>query len=156
MKTEIYRSSIISNLLKETSPEESEKIEKRMILAAKIDKAIKAKGWDRQDLLKALNKEHPSIISKWLSGTHNFTTDTLFDLERVLGVNLINLEEKPNKISNIYHFEGTQRVFVKLNCDTFENINYVNSSRCLGNGGDLKQAYQSFFVSSKENQKVRA
>jgi len=150
MKTEIYRSSIISNLLKETSPEESERIEKRMILAAKIDKAIKAKRWKKQDLLKALNKDNPSIITKWLSGTHNFTTDTLFDLERVLGVNLINLEEKPQKISTSYHFEVKQRVLLKLTSNDFGNNIYANLGRVDG----LEQAYQSSFASSQENQLV--
>jgi len=34
-----------------------------------------------------------SEISKWLSGTHNFNSDTLFDIERILNIKLINLSE---------------------------------------------------------------
>lgn len=110
--SEIYKSSIIDDLLGSTTSEESEKIEKRMLLAAKIDDAIKAKGWKNKDLLKALNKDNPSVVTKWLSGTHNFTIDTLFDLERVLEVNLVNLEEKPKRTIAVsyLHMEVTRTV----------------------------------------------
>ena len=92
-KAEEYTSKISEELLQKLSPEESEKIEKRMLLAAKIDDALKAKGWKKKDFADSLSKQ-PSEITKWLSGTHNFTTDTLWDIERILGVELITLEER--------------------------------------------------------------
>ena len=92
--TENYNSSILDDIFSEITPEESEKVEKRMLLAAKIEDAIKAKGWRKIDLANAMNKR-PSEITKWLSGTHNFNSDTLFDIERVLGINLISLKEQP-------------------------------------------------------------
>jgi transcriptional regulator with XRE-family HTH domain len=104
-KPETYNSPILDALFQETSSKESRKIEKRMLLAAKIDDAIKAKGWKQKHLLEALGKENPSIISKWLSGTHNFTTDTLFELEEVLDITLVDLEEKPKEQVASYKFE---------------------------------------------------
>ncbi len=59
-----------------------------MLLAAKIDNAIKAKYWKKKEFAESLNKK-PSEIAKWLSGTHNFTIETLFDIERVLDINII-------------------------------------------------------------------
>jgi len=59
-----------------------------MLVALRIDKGIKAKGWKKKDLALALNKQR-SEITKWLSGTHNFNTDTLFDIERVLNIELV-------------------------------------------------------------------
>lgn len=71
----------------------NKQVEKKMLIAAKIEDAIQAKDWKHADLLKALGKKNPSIITRWLSGTHNFTIDTLIHLEEVLEIELINLNE---------------------------------------------------------------
>ena len=83
-KAEEYTSDIINQVLKEISKDDAEKIRNRMLLAAKIEDGFKAKGWKKLDFAKKLNKK-PSVITKWLSGTHNFTIDTLWDIERLLG-----------------------------------------------------------------------
>jgi transcriptional regulator with XRE-family HTH domain len=54
-----------------------------MLLAARIDDARKAKGWSQHEFAEQMGK-NPSEISKWLSGTHNFTSDTLWDIEEKL------------------------------------------------------------------------
>jgi transcriptional regulator with XRE-family HTH domain len=64
----------------------------RMKLASKIYLAMKAKGWNQSQFAEKADKQ-PSIISKWLSGTHNFETDTLFMIENLLGISLINLDD---------------------------------------------------------------
>lgn len=91
-KAEGRRSSIINRILNSITEEESQRTRKRMALAVKIDEAIKAKGWKNKDLAKALNINNMSIISRWLSGTHNFTIDTLCDIERVLEINIVNVD----------------------------------------------------------------
>ncbi len=102
------KNSILDDFMKEITSEEAKKIEKRMLLAAKIDDTIKAKGWKKKELAAALNKR-PSEISKWLSGTHNFNIDTLFDIEEVLGVELINVSEKPKEQVINYHISISQK-----------------------------------------------
>lgn len=67
-----------------------------MLLAAYIIEAMKAKGWTKLKLANAMNKK-PSVITRWLSGTHNFTSDTLSDIQFVLGVQLLNLEKDRQK-----------------------------------------------------------
>ena len=96
-KIETYNSTIIGDLLQEITPRELERTEKRMLLAVRINNAIDAKGWKKKDFAIALGKQ-PSEITKWLSGTHNFTADTLSDIEHVLGINILNLESKPKEI----------------------------------------------------------
>ena len=49
-KAETYNSKIIDELFDSISLEKEEKIRKRMLLAARIDKGIKAKGWKKKDL----------------------------------------------------------------------------------------------------------
>lgn len=100
-KAENYTSPVIDKLVDETDAKEYKRTEKRMMLAARIDEAKRAKGWKNKDLAKALGKKQ-SEISRYLSGTHNFTTDTLSDLEEVLGIQLINFKEKPTT-QILYH-----------------------------------------------------
>ena len=66
------------------------KVDTKMLLAAKIADAMKIKNWQKKDLMQAVKKNNPSIITKWLSGTQNFTIDTLVELEYALNINLIN------------------------------------------------------------------
>jgi len=90
---ELYTSPLIEDLLNEISPEELKRTERKMMLAARIDDALKAKGMRKGDLAKALDKS-PSEITKWLSGTHNFTVETLWEIGDVLDINLINIKEQ--------------------------------------------------------------
>ena len=75
-------------------------------LTAKIQDAVKAKGINNAKFA-AMMDQHPSVISKWLSGTHNFTVDTLLDIEEKLGISLIALNEK--KEPTIMQYVGVVR-----------------------------------------------
>ena len=102
-KAENYNSLILENLLAEITEEEQKKTDKKMLLAVKIDEAIKAKGWKKKNFAQAMNKR-PSEISKWLSGTHNFTIETLFDIEDILNISIFNFEEI--KKEKLFYFEN--------------------------------------------------
>ncbi len=80
--------SIIGDILNSISDSEAKEIENKMLVAAKIDEAMKTKGWEKRDLINAMGKKNQSEVTRWLSGTHNFTADLLTELGEVLGVNL--------------------------------------------------------------------
>lgn len=102
-KARNYTSDILDELLSEITPEEQRRTDKRMLLALKIEKAMKAKNWKKGDLAREMNKK-PSVITKWLSGTHNFESNTLFELEEKLGITLVALEEKKQVPALFYQF----------------------------------------------------
>ncbi len=106
-QNETYNSDILDELLDEISPSELKKTEKRMLLAKRIAEGMQAKNWRKTDLAKAMKKQ-PSVITKWLSGTHNFSIDTLFDLEETLGIKLINTEESPVQTVASFHISLSQ------------------------------------------------
>ena len=83
-----YHSKVVEELKEEVSPQLKEFISKRMSLAAKIDDALQEKGLTNQEFAFMMGKK-PSEISRWLSGTHNFTTETLWEIERVLNIQLL-------------------------------------------------------------------
>jgi transcriptional regulator with XRE-family HTH domain len=88
-----YTSNILDELMSEITPLEQKRTDKQMLLALKIEKAMKEKNWKKGDLAREMNKQ-PSIITKWLSGTHNFESNTLFELEEKLGITLVALVGK--------------------------------------------------------------
>ena len=85
--------SLINELLAETSPRERQRVHDRMMLAVRIADTLVEKGWTQKQLANAMGKR-PSEISKWLSGTHNFTMDTLSDLSVVLGTKFLCVKEE--------------------------------------------------------------
>ena len=91
-KAREYDSQLLQNLLSEITPEEHERTLKQMMMSARIEDGIIAKGWSKGEFAKRIDQT-PSTISKWLSGSHNFTLDTLTDIQRVLGIQLLYLSD---------------------------------------------------------------
>ncbi len=100
-KPELYNSNEIDEILDSISPAEAEKTKNRMLLAVKIKKAMLELGLNKIRFAEAMHK-HPSEITKWLSGTHNFTSDTLFDIQSILKIKLINISDKPIEQTTTY------------------------------------------------------
>lgn len=63
---------------------------KGALLSDKIEAAMKAKGLNRTTFAR-LMKVQASVITRWLSGTHNFTVETLYGIEEKLNIELIKL-----------------------------------------------------------------
>ena len=57
-------------------------------VAKKLKRLLKDKGWTQKALANQLSKS-PSEVSKWLSGTHNFTLKTIALLETLFDTSLL-------------------------------------------------------------------
>lgn len=89
---EFPKNNIINDWLeKNGSPEIEKLVEKNMAIANKIYEMLQKRGLKPADLARLLNKK-PSEISKWLTGTHTFTTKTITKIETVLGEDIIHIE----------------------------------------------------------------
>lgn len=89
---ESTRNNIISDWLeKNSNPEIDKLVEKNLAIANKIHEMLKERGFKPADLARMLDKK-PSEISKWLTGTHTFTTKTITKIETVLGDDIIHIE----------------------------------------------------------------
>ena len=87
---ETHSSPLIRRMLREITPTEKMQTKNKLILAARLEDLIIAKGWNKKEFAVRANK-NPSEVTKWLSGTHNFTIDTLAEIAVVLGVSVSEL-----------------------------------------------------------------
>jgi transcriptional regulator with XRE-family HTH domain len=94
-----YSSPFIDQLLGEITPVEKLQAHTKMTLAARLDDLIIAKNWSKSEFAEKVNK-NPSEITKWLSGTQNFTIDTLAEIAVALNMPLLELFA-PKKIQVI-------------------------------------------------------
>ena len=94
---------VLGRMIAETDPVKLAKTRNRMIVAAKIADAMKAKNMNQKQFAKLMGRTE-SEISDWLSGDRNFTIDTLFDIGQALGVTFLS-ETLEYTTSEVYEFE---------------------------------------------------
>ncbi len=86
----------------------------KMNIAAMIDDAMIAKGWSKKDLMEKMGKKNQSEVTKWLSGTQNFTVDTLVELSLLLDIKLVAMyEEKAEKVIDVIFEKQTQSAQIR-------------------------------------------
>ncbi len=102
-KARKYNSSKLQELLDEVTPLEMEQTKTKMLLAVRIEDFMRAKGWNKSQFAEKVGK-NPSEITKWLSGTQNFTVDVLTEIASSLGVELTALFGK-QQVQVIYRKE---------------------------------------------------
>jgi len=102
-KARMYNSSKLQELLDEVTPLEMEQTKVKMQLAARIEDFMRAKGWSKSQFAEKVGK-NPSEITKWFSGTQNFTTDVFTEIASALGVELSALFGK-KQVHVIYRKE---------------------------------------------------
>ncbi|MGN1233627.1 MAG: multiprotein-bridging factor 1 family protein [Candidatus Cryptobacteroides sp.] len=72
---------------------DTEKAARRKRTAEEILDAMKASGLSRKEFAMKMGRQ-PSEVTKWLSGTHNFTSDLLAEISLVLGCPISGAEDK--------------------------------------------------------------
>ena len=85
---------LFKKALDQVSSETKVYVTHAMAIAVRIDYLLKQKSWSGAELARLLEKS-PSEISRWLSGTHNFTLETLAKLESVFGEPILRIENAP-------------------------------------------------------------
>lgn len=87
-KAKLHTTDFLDDFLAGISEKEQNETTARMKLAAAIDDAMKAQNISKSELA-TMTGQNNSVITKWLSGTQNFTTDTLEDIGQALLINLL-------------------------------------------------------------------
>nr|WP_294993841.1 helix-turn-helix transcriptional regulator [uncultured Sediminibacterium sp.] len=121
-----HSSKILGDLLAKITPVSQFQTNTRMTVAARIDDLIIARGWGKSELAQKLNK-NPSEVTKWLSGTQNFTLDTLSEIAFIMQIPVSELFA-PMQIQIV----GRMHVTIKVEMDR-PAIQYLTRSI----GGEL-------------------
>lgn len=77
------RSSIIEARRAKVSPEVRRRVDLSFLIVDRIHTILEERGLRQKDLASMLDKNE-SEISKWMRGTHNFTIETISQIEKVL------------------------------------------------------------------------
>ncbi len=116
-------SKTVKDIFNEIPKEKEKYIKISMDLAAQIKKYLDDAGMSQKDLADKLGKKE-SEISKWLSGTHNFTVRTLAKIETVFDKDLFKIPLDMNK--NL--FKNNVRTYdLELWENSLKNINIENN-----------------------------
>ena len=138
-------SNIIKELREQRNKQEANRTRTSMLLAAKISSVLKEQGIGKSEFAVMLAKK-ASVISKWLSGSHNFTSDTLTDIGSVLNIDLFKLEKERGIVTtNLKPYLTTFIVQPVGNIFTSKkgkvNLTQVSSSNCKVVNLDCNSAY---------------
>ena len=113
---EEFDEDIVSSFLKKTEPFQ-EDVNCKLLLASKIIDGMKAKGWNKSEFAKQMKVQN-SIISRWLSGTHNFNLDTLLAIQKNLNINLLDLDRNSINTNLIVVADPTKNINVFIQTST--------------------------------------
>jgi antitoxin component HigA of HigAB toxin-antitoxin module len=79
----IDMSDLLNEIEQQTPPESVRFIEQSLVMANYIECLLSDKGLKQKDLADKMGKSEAEI-SKWLSGTHNFTLRSIAKIEAIL------------------------------------------------------------------------
>ena len=89
MTTRRKPSASLTKIMNNIDEDKLRRTRDRMLVANKIADALKTKGISQKRFAKMTGRSE-SEVSEWLSGDRNFTIDTLSDIQKYLGVDLLN------------------------------------------------------------------
>ena len=88
MTTKRKPSASLTRIMNNIDEDELRRTRDRMLVAIKIADTLKAKGISQKKFAEMTGRSE-SEISEWLSGDRNFTIDTLSDIKKYLGLDLL-------------------------------------------------------------------
>lgn len=89
MTTRRKPSASLTRIINTIDEDKLRRTRDRMLVANKIADALKAKGISQKKFAEMTGRSE-SEVSEWLSGDRNFTIDTLSDIQKYLGIDLLN------------------------------------------------------------------
>ena len=89
MTTKRKPSASLTRIMNNIDEDKLRRTRDRMLVANKIADALKAKGISQKKFSEMTGRSE-SEVSEWLSGDRNFTIDTLSDIKKYLGIDLLN------------------------------------------------------------------
>lgn len=87
------KNAILESIRQETPAYIKREIDLSFYIVDRISEILQLKGMTQKDLADLLGKKE-SEISKWMTGTHNFTIRSIAKIERALNVSIFDIEKE--------------------------------------------------------------
>jgi len=83
--------------LTQVSPSLHKEVSLSFDIAKRIHDILERKRWSQADLARIMGKKTP-VVTRWMSGTHNFTIRTIAEIEIALGEEIICVKRGKSKV----------------------------------------------------------
>lgn len=90
MRQATTATKLFDQIVAETPPELKKQLDMSFAIADKLDATLKERGMNQKEFARMIGHTQAEV-SRWLSGTHNFTLATLAKISVALGVNLFTV-----------------------------------------------------------------
>ena len=121
-------SQLFDQIAKETPQYVRKFVDISFDVSDRVQALLTIKGMQQKDLAKALGKQE-SEVSKWLSGTHNFTLKTLCKISAILDADIIH-------VSNGLAWESQVQVHLQELRDFLSELNSDSQSSYLSTSAE--------------------
>ena len=91
-----YIDPVFKEALEQVNPAIRKEVGLSFDIAKRVTDLMAEKHWNQADLARATGKK-ASLVSRWLSGTHNFTIQTIAQIECALGASVISVSKTKKK-----------------------------------------------------------
>jgi len=125
------KNPLFEQCLANVSPEVREEVRLNIDIANRIYDLLKAKKMTQREFAALMGKRE-SEISRWLTGTHGFTTTTLAKISAVLGEPIVEVCRKPS----------TGYVFLSLNPYYISSYNQDDAVK-VKNQAECRMTYKN-------------
>jgi len=91
---------IAERIRQRIKPENRQFVSKNLAITEHISSLLKERGWSQKEFANRLGK-HESEVSRWLSGLHNLTLESIVKMEVALGTEIIITSNEAYQISPV-------------------------------------------------------
>ncbi len=130
------RSKVVERLRKKIKPENRIFVRKNLAISEQVQYILEQKGWTQKDLAKMMGK-HESEVSKWLTGLHNLTLQSISLMEAFLESEIITTPlEACNKYKEIKYI--TLKVSAYSNWESIQQMNIYEEDVIMNFTDEMK------------------
>ena len=90
MRQATTAAKLFDQIVAETPPELKKQLDMSFAIADKLDATLKEKGMNQKEFARMIGHTQAEV-SRWLSGTHNFTLATLAKISVALGIDVLSV-----------------------------------------------------------------
>jgi len=90
MRQATNAAKLFDQIVSETPPQMKKQLDMSFAIADKLDATLKERGMTQKEFAKMIGHSEAEV-SRWLSGTHNFTLSTLANISVTLGINILTI-----------------------------------------------------------------